>query len=457
MPDLVAAIRAALPDLRLLEDPTDTEGYRRDWTPYLPAGRPLAVALPTETAEVAALVRLAAAHRVPVVPRGAGTGLSGGANAIEGGLTIALTRMDRILAIDERDLVAVVQPGVVNADLKRAVGDRGLFYAPDPASFESCTIGGNLATNAGGLCCVKYGQTRESVLSVEAVMADGTVIRTGGRSVKDVAGYSLTQLLVGSGGTLGIVTEATLRLRPAPPARLTLLAFFPSVEDAGRAVTDLAPAGLGPVTLELLDRETIRAVDDEFTLGLDRDAEAMLLVESDLPGAAAAAELDRAAALAEARGASLVIRATDPAEADWLRRARREALHALEKQGTVKMEDVAVPRARVAELVHAIGAIAERHEVRCATFGHAGDGNLHPNFVFPPGDDRAEALLPVLEDELYRAAIALGGSMTGEHGVGIARREWLELQRGPDAVRIMRAIKDALDPLGTLNPGRLLP
>ena len=453
----LAEIRARLPGLRLLDDPIDLESYRRDETPYVAAGRPLAVALPTETSEVAELVRLAAARRVPIVPRGAGTGLSGGANGIEGGLTIAFTRMDRILEIDEANLVAVVQPGVVNAELKRAVAAKGLFYAPDPASYETCTIGGNLGTNAGGLCCVKYGQTRDSVLGLEVVLADGSIVRTGGRNAKDVAGYSLTHLIVGSQGTLGIVTEATLRLRPAPPARLTLLAFFADVDAAGRAVAALAPAGLAPVTLELLDHETILAVDDAFGLGLDRDAAAMLLVESDLPAGAAAAELDRAEREALACGATSVVRAADATEADWLRQARREALHALERQGVVKMEDVVVPRARVPELLRAITAIADRHAVRCATFGHAGDGNLHPNFVFAPDDPSAEATLAAMQDELYRAAIELGGSMTGEHGVGLARVEWLELQRGADAVRVMRAIKHALDPLGILNPGKVLP
>ncbi len=453
----LAAVRARLPELRLLDDPADVEGYRRDWTPYVPAGHPAAVALPTVSAEVAELVRLAAEHRVPVVPRGAGTGLSGGANAVDGCLVVAFTRMDRILEIDEANLVAVVQPGVVNADLKKAVASHGLFYAPDPASFESCTIGGNLGTNAGGLCCVKYGQTRDSVLALEVVLADGSLIRTGGRNAKDVAGYSLTHLIVGSQGTLAIVTEATLRLRPAPPPRLTLLAFFDDVDAAGRVVSALAPAGLGPVTLELMDHETILAVDDAFSLGLDLTAEAMLLIESDLPGEAAVSELDRAERDLHGGGATSVVRAADATEADWLRQARRQALHALERQGTVKMEDVVVPRALVPELIREIREISDRHGVRCATFGHAGDGNLHPNFIFDPDDPKGEAKLAAIQDDLYRAAIALGGSMTGEHGVGNARRAWMELQRGPDAIRVMRAIKDALDPLGILNPGKVLP
>ena len=278
--------------------------------------------------------------RVPIVPRGAGTGLSGGASGIEGGLTIAFTAMDRILEIDKENLVAVVQPGVINAPLKAAVAAEGLFYPPDPASFEMCSIGGNLGTNAGGLCCVKYGQTRDSVLSLEVVMADGTVIRTGGRNIKDVAGYSLTHLFVGSQGTLAITTEATLRLRPAPPPRLTMLAFFPTLDGAGDAVAGIAAAGLVPVTLELLDRFTIAAVDDMNDLGLDRTAAAMLMIESDMPGVAAVDELERAEAACRAAGATDVVRAADAQEADWLRQARRAAHYALERLGDVRMEDV---------------------------------------------------------------------------------------------------------------------
>ncbi len=453
---LVSAIRAALPDLRLLTDEVDRESYRLDETAYLTAGLPLAVALPTTTAEVATLVRLAAEHRVPIVPRGAGSGLSGGAAGIEGALTIALTRMDRILEIDHANLVVVTQPGILNAKLKEAVAAEGLFYAPDPASQDICSIGGNLGTNAGGLCCVKYGQTRDAVLGLEVVLADGSVIRTGGKNIKDVAGYSLTHLFVGSQGTLGIITEATLRLRPAPPPRSTLLAFFATLDAAGDAVARITAAGLVPVTLELMDRETIRAVDDWHHLGLDRDAAAMLLIESDAPAAGAAAELDAAEAACAAAGATSQVRSADAQEADWLREARRLALRALERQGTVRMEDVGVPRARVPDLLVAIDRIAAAHGVRVATFGHAGDGNLHPNFVFDRDDPDAARKTHETRDEIFRAALEMGGTVTGEHGIGAARREWLPIQRGDDAVRVMRAIKAALDPLGILNPGRVV-
>ncbi len=449
-------IHARLPELRLLTDEIDRESYRYDETAYLHAGLPCAVALPTTTEQVAELVRIAADLRVPIVPRGAGSGLSGGSAGIEGALTIAFTAMDRILEIDRENLVAVVQPGVINAVLKAAVAEHGLFYPPDPASYEICSIGGNLGTNAGGLCCVKYGQTRESVLSLEVVMADGAIIRTGGKNLKDVAGYSLTHLIVGSQGTLGLITEATLRLRPAPPPRSTMLAFFPTLDGAGQAVAGMAAAGLMPVTLELLDRFTIGAVDEMHGLGLDRTAAAMLMVESDMPGAAADEELARAEIACRVAGASDVIRAADAQEADWLRQARRAAHYALERLGEVRMEDVGVPRSRVPDMLRAIERIAAKHDVRIGTFGHAGDGNLHPDLVFDRGDPRAEALTKLVQADLYRAALELGGTVTGEHGIGAARREWLEIQRGADAVRVMRAIKTALDPLGILNPGRVV-
>jgi glycolate oxidase len=288
------------------------------------------------------------------------------------------------------------------------------------------------------------------------VLADGSVIRTGGKNVKDVAGYALTQLLVGSQGTLGLITEATLRLRPTPPARSTLLAFFPSLDGAGDAVAAIAGSRISPVTLELLDRATIEAVDEAHGLGLDRAAAAMLMVESDLSPAAADAELSVAEDACIAAGASSTIRSADAQEADMLRQARRLALRALELQGTVRMEDVGVPRARVPDLLRAIDEIARRHGIRCATFGHAGDGNLHPNFIFDRDDPEAEALTEAARHDLYVAALALGGTVTAEHGIGLARRDYLPMQVGADVVAVMRRIKDALDPDGILNPGRVL-
>jgi glycolate oxidase len=449
-------LRRRLPELGLLTDETDRESYRRDETSHWEPGLPLAVALPSTTEEVAGVMRTATEHRVPVVPRGAGSGLSGGAAGVEGALTLALTRMNAITEIDRDNLLAIVQPGVINADLKAAVAKEGLFYAPDPASYEFCSIGGNIGTNAGGLCCVKYGVTRDAVLALEVVLADGRVIRTGGRNVKDVAGYSLTHLFVGSQGTLGIVTEAMLRLRPAPPPKHTMLAFFGTVEAAGDAVARITAAGLEPCTLELMDRTVIAAVDDWHNLGLDRSAAALLLIESDAPGAAAEAELAAAEGCCTDAGAASVHRATDPMEADWLRQVRRLAYRAMERLGVARMEDVGAPRSRVPELLAAIERIAAAHDVRCGTFGHAGDGNLHPTFVWDRGDTAAEARVQAACEQLYRAAIALGGTLTGEHGIGASRRSFLEEQRGAEAVEVMRSIKAALDPLGILNPGKVL-
>ncbi len=452
----LAAVREALPALRLLTDASDTEGYRFDETPYLDPGQPLGVAFPTCTADVQAIVRLAAEHRVPLVPRGAGSGLSGGAIAVEGGLTVVMTAMASILEIDAENLCAVVQPGVINADLGRAATEHGLFYAPDPASFEWCTIGGNLAENSGGLRCVKYGVTRQAVLGLEVVLADGAVIRTGGKNIKDVLGYDLSHLFVGSEGTLGIITEATLRLLPMAAPKLTLLAFFTTVRQAGEAVAEITRMGIVPVILELMDAFTIRAVDAALRLGLDAEAGAMLMVESDVGGDAAVAELDLVAKACRQAGATSVVRAADAQEADWLREARRKAHWSLEQAGVARMDDVGVPRSRVPEMLAAIERVSGEHGMRIGVFGHAGDGNLHPTYVMDRDDPAAAQRIDAARADIYAAALSLGGTVSGEHGTGVAKLGYLEAQRGPDAVRVMRAIKDALDPLGILNPGKVL-
>ncbi|HVQ22044.1 MAG TPA: FAD-linked oxidase C-terminal domain-containing protein [Candidatus Saccharimonadia bacterium] len=449
-------LRVLLPEMTLLIQRDETAAFRYDETEYTYPGWPLAVALPRTTAEIATIVTLAARHLVPIVPRGAGSGLSGGATAVDGALTLVTTKMDRILEIDTGNLAAVVQPGVINADLGRAAAKHGLFYAPDPASFEVCTIGGNLAENSGGLRCVKYGVTRDAVLGLEVVLADGSVIRTGGGTVKDVAGYDLTHLFVGSEGTLGIITEATLRLRPMPAEKLTVLAFFASVAAAGDAVARITAAGIVPVTLELMDRFTIRAVDDAANLGLDRDAGALLMIESDAGGAAAADELDRAERACTEAGATSLVRAKDPTEADWLRQARRAAHSSLERAGVARMDDVGVPRSRVPEMLAAIERISAAHDLAVGVFGHAGDGNLHPTFVVDRDDPTAESRINTARAAIYQAAIDLGGTITGEHGTGIAKRAFLEAQLGSRAIEVMRSLKAALDPQGILNPGKVL-
>lgn len=442
--------------MRLLVDETDIEGFRYDETAFMRAGHPVAVCFPRSTNDVQQIVRIAAAAGAPIVPRGAGTGLSGGAVAVDGCLTVCFTQMNEIVEIDAQNLTATVQPGVINADLNRAAGEHNLLYPPDPASFETCTIGGNLAENSGGLRCVKYGVTRDWVLGLEVVLADGNVIRTGGKTVKDVAGYDLTSLFVGSEGTLGLITQATLRLMPRPPANLTLIAFFPTIHAAGQGVANITAAGINPVTLELMDAFTIAAVDDAFNLGLDRTAAAMLMVESDLGGSAAENELKAAETACVDAGATSVLVSADTQEADWLRQARRGAHDSLERAGAARMDDVGVPRSRVPEMLDRIAEIAARHQLPVGVFGHAGDGNLHPTYVLDRNDPDAERRVDAARDEIYRAALELGGTVTGEHGTGLAKKRWLELQRGARGVEVMRSIKRALDPNNLLNPGKVL-
>ena len=454
---LLADLAAELPDTRIITAVDETEAYRRDETEFLPAGRPLAVAFPSSTAEVSAIVRLCAARRVPVVTRGGGSGLSGGANAVDGGIVLVMTGLDRIIEIDAANLVAVTQAGVITADLERAVEAQGLLYPPDPASHELSCIGGNIAENAGGLRCVKYGVTRDWVLGLEVVLADGEVIRTGGRNVKDVMGYDLTRLLVGSEGTLGIITESTLKLRPLPAPKTTLLAFFPSVGHAGDAVSRITAARVIPVTLEMLDRPIIDAVEQAAHLGLDPTAGAMLMIESDAGGEEAERELDIAAAACSAAGATKLDRATDAAEAEAMREARRRAHWSLEQLGQARTEDVSVPRSRVAELIAALEGISARHDLRIGVFGHAGDGNFHPAYMTARDDPQAKERTDAVRAEVYGAVLALGGSISGEHGTGLTKKQFLEQQFGPRAVAAMRAIKDALDPQGILNPGKVLP
>jgi glycolate oxidase len=454
---LLGELNDALPGMRLLTDPVEMSPFQRDETRFVEAGEPLAVAFPRSTAEVSRLVRDCARHGVPLVPRGAGTGLSGGAIAVHGAVSVVMTEMDRILDVDARELLVVCQPGVINADLGVAVAAEGLFYPPDPASFETCTIGGNLAENAGGLRCVKYGITRDYVLGLEVVLADGAVIRTGGRNAKDVMGYDLTHLFIGSEGTLGIITEATLRLLPRPAPLITLVAYFDSVPAAGDAVARMTHAGLVPVTLELMDRSTMQAVDTALDLGLDTEAAAMLLIESDAGGAAALAELDLAGSACRDAGARSQVRSADPAGADRLREARRQAHWALGRIGVARMEDVGVPRRRVPELLAAIDRRAAQHGLRVGVFGHAGDGNFHPTFVMDPDDPAAPARIDAARADLFADVLALGGTVSGEHGTGIVKRAFLSAQRGDRAVAVMRAIKQALDPQGLLNPGKILP
>lgn len=453
--DVLGELVRAVPARSLLTDHEVLESYRRDQASLVEAGMPLAVVRPGSTEEVQQVIRIASRHRVPVVPRGAGSGLSGGANAVDGGLIMLLTGMDRVVDIDQESLFAVVEPGVVNADLSKAVGQIGLWYPPDPASAEFSTIGGNIATNAGGLCCVKYGVTGDFVLGLEVVMADGAVVRTGRKSVKGVAGYDLTGLFVGSEGTLGVITQATLRLRPAPPPSATLVAFFADLKSAGTAIVEIA-SGVVPTLLELMDRATVRAVEEWKGMDLDVDTAAMLIGRSDAGGEQGSSEMQRMADACAGAGATFVARSADPMEADLLMTARRLAFPALERLGTILLDDVAVPIGRIPELLEAIERIATRHEVLIGTFGHAGDGNMHPTIVFDESDPAAVTRTRAAFQEILRTTLDLGGTITGEHGVGILKRPSLPAEIGEEGMRVHSMVKQALDPRGILNPGKVL-
>lgn len=455
---LVAELAAGLPGNGLVSDPDVLDAYRRDQTPFLDAGRPLAACLPTTTAEVAHVLATSAAHGVPVVTRGAGSGLAGGANAIDGCIVLVTTRMDEIVRIDQGDQYAVVQPGVLNQTLKERCREVGLMYPPDPASAAFSTLGGNIATNAGGLCCVKYGVTRDYVLGLEVVLADGTVVRAGRRTPKGVAGYDLTALFVGSEGTLGVVTEATLRLRPLPSATpSTGVALFSSLREAGNAVVGIARAGVVPSLLELMDRTTIMAVDAWQHMELDVEAAALLLVQSDQPGRHASEDVGTVARVCEEAGATFVATTDDVDEGEMLLAARRFAYPALERLGATLLDDVAVPRTRIPDLLDGIEGVAHRFGITIGTFGHAGDGNFHPTLVYDREDEAGAAGAVAAFDAIVELALALGGTVTGEHGVGLLKRRHLAMELSPGAASLHAAIKRALDPGSQLNPGKALP
>jgi glycolate oxidase len=426
-------------------------GYRSDFTADPGAGMPLAVVRASTVADVQATLRWAAAHGIPVVPRGAGSGLSGGSNAIDGCITLSLERM-RGIEIDPATRTAVVEPGALNIEVKRAAAEHGLWYPPDPSSYEICSIGGNVATNAGGLCCVKYGVTTDYVLGLDVVLADGTLVHLGGKRIKDTAGLSLVKLFVGSEGTLGIVTRATLRLLPAQPPAATLVATFDDVAGAARAVVAIGST-IRASMMELMDQASVNAVEDYRAMGLDRTAGALLVAQSDSPGAARDEEIAAMRRVCAEHGSRDCFTTTDPAEGDLFVAARRAAIPAIERRGTIMLEDVGVPVPLLPDLLVGIGAIAARHRVDIPVIAHAGDGNTHPIVVYPPGDSEAGARAALAFAEVMTLAISLGGTITGEHGVGRLKRGSLAEQLGPDVMALTHRIKSALDPQGILNPG----
>ncbi|MEY7980380.1 FAD-binding oxidoreductase [Streptomyces pilosus] len=443
-----------LPADAVLTDPDVTASYAHDMASFCPAGRPAAVVLPRTVEQVQHVMRTATELRVPVVPQGARTGLSGAANATDGCIVLSLTRMDRILEISPVDRIAVVEPGVVNAALSRAVGEHGLSYPPDPSSWETCTIGGNIGTAAGGLCCVKYGVTAEYVLGLDVVLADGRLMSTGRRTAKGVAGYDLTRLFVGSEGSLGIVVRAVLALRPTPPAQLVLAAEFATGAAACDAVCRIMAGGHVPSLLELMDRTTVKAVNDMARMGLPESTEALLLAAFDTTDPAA--DLAAVGALCEAAGATQGGPAEAAAESELLLQARRMSLPALEAvRGTTMIDDVCVPRSGLGELIDGVERISEKYRLTIGVVAHAGDGNTHPTVCFDATDAEESRRARESFDEIRALGLELGGTITGEHGVGVLKREWLARELGPVGVEMQRAVKKVFDPLDILNPGKL--
>jgi glycolate oxidase len=453
MSDVVAELRQALPAGRLITDPDLMDSYRRDQTPVVTPGQPLCVVVAHSTADVAATLAWAQQHAVPVVPRGGGTSLAGGAAATDGCVVLSTAGMTAILEVDAANEIAVAEAGVLNAELDRAAAAHGLMYSPDPSSYEISTIGGNLATNAGGLRCVKYGVTRDSVLGLEVVLAGGRVLRTGHRTVKGVAGYDLTSLFVGSEGTLGVITSATLRLRPRPASYpTTVAAGFPSFAAAAEAVTAILAARIGPSLLELMDSATLRAIDDWKQTGFGDDIQALLIAQDDSGNGAQGAGHMRD--ICRSHGATMAEVSASEAESRQLLDLRRLAYPAVERLGVALVEDVCVPRTRLPDMVARIEQASVRHGVQIVTVAHAGDGNLHPTFVFERGLPAVPPQVWAAADEVFRAALELGGTLTGEHGVGSIKRRWLADELGPESMAVHQAIKSALDPAGILNPGK---
>jgi glycolate oxidase len=453
---VLAAAGAVLADGDIVVDSDIIESYRFDRSTGTEAGQPFAIAFPRTTEQVAAIMAAAHSNRVPVVPRGAGSGLTGGSNAIDGSLILCLERMRQVRTVDVANGYVETEPGILNTELREHVAKHGLWYAPDPASKDFCSIGGNVNTNAGGLCCVKYGVTRDAVLGLEVVLADGRISRFGRRTVKGVAGYDLAGLMVGSEGTLGIVTMARLRLRPLPPPAVTVVALFDDVGAAGHAVEQIMATST-PSMLELLDRTTMQAVEEWRPSGLPVEAGALLLAQSDLAGSGADDEAEAILAACLAAGAMEAYRSEDPEQAEMLLGARRMAIQALEAKGDWLLDDVAIPRSALAAAVSEIEEVAARHDVLIGTFGHAGDGNLHPTIVTPRGDADAAARGLAAFDDILSVALRHGGTITGEHGVGLLKRHALAEELDEPARDLHPRIKEAFDPRGILNPGKSLP
>lgn len=439
----------------VLTDPAERVAYSYDATAMM-RSIPGGVVIPKTSEQLAQVIHFANAEGLPIVTRGSGTGLSGGSLPLDNALVLSTLKLDRILEIDEENLTATVEPGVITANLHQAVEARGLFYPPDPGSMKVCTLGGNVAENAGGLRGLKYGVTRDYVMGLEVVLPNGEVMWSGGKCPKDVAGYDLRQILVGSEGTLGVFTKILVKLVPKPQAKKTLLAVFPSMETAAATVAAVIAAKIIPATLEFLDQTTLRCVEEFAHIGLPTDAGAILLMESDGHPEAAREQAETMLNLARANGATQLQMAADEAEALRLSSARRMAFPALARmRPTTVLEDVSVPRSRLVEMVSRVQAIAKKENLMIGTFGHAGDGNLHPTILMDERDPDEVARMQRGFDAIVEAALDLGGALTGEHGVGLLKRDFLERYFPQAALEMMRNFRRSMDPNGIMNPGKM--
>lgn len=441
---------------RVLTEPEDLIGYSFDATAAIPRRRPEAVVMPVSTEEVVQVVKLAGRRRIPIYPRGSGTNLSGGTIPLEGGIVLVATMMNAILEVDAENLTATVQPGVIVQSLNDAVASYGLIYPPDPGTVATATMGGTVAECSGGLRGLKYGVTKHYVMGLEVVLADGNVLRAGGKTVKNVTGYDLVKLFTGSEGTLGIITGITVKLIPAPEHRRTMMAVFADLDRAAKTISEIISHKVIPATLEILDRVTIQAVEEYARIGLPTEAEAILLIEVD--GIREVVEKEAAVVLEVCRrqGAASIRAADTDAERDELWAARRAALPALAQlKPTTVLEDATVPRSKIPEMIRGLNDIAHKYRLKIGTFGHAGDGNLHPTILTDASDKEEMARVERAVDEIFTLALQLGGTLSGEHGIGMAKARYLEQEFGPVGVEVMARIKHALDPLGLLNPGKI--
>ncbi|WP_284141644.1 FAD-linked oxidase C-terminal domain-containing protein [Virgibacillus sp. LDC-1] len=417
---------------------------------------PDAVIAPRTKLEVAAVVNVCNTYKIPIVPRGSGTNLCAGTTPVEGGIVLIFKNMNQIIEIDQENLTMTVQPGVYTKDILEAALSVGLFYPPDPGSMHISQIGGNISENSGGLRGLKYGVTRDYVLGLEIVLPNGEIIQTGGKLAKDVAGYDLTRLYIGAEGTLGIITEAVLKLIPQPETKKTMLALYHDLEAAAQSVSAIIANRIIPATLEFLDQETVKVVEDFAQIGLPTEAKAILLIEQDGPEEVVARDINKIGLLCKENGAFAVQVAKTAEEALQLTEARRTALSALSRlRPTTILEDATVPRSELAKMVRAINEIAKKYNVTICTFGHAGDGNLHPTCLTDARDEEEMALVEKAFEEIFAKAVELGGTITGEHGVGMMKLPYLHLKAGAAGVEAMRSIKKALDPNFIMNPGKV--